>query len=99
MTASIKSDLTSTTAAYGGSINSELPQQDASTAKTPWLGKVQQGFVKLCWANQEIKVWSQCDRSGNVWWSAYNPMTDELLHQVSEDDMRRWLESRNSVLS
>jgi hypothetical protein len=41
---------------------------------------------------QELKVWQTRDRKGNVWWSAYNPRTQQSIHYLSEDEMRIWIE-------
>lgn len=41
---------------------------------------------------QEVRVWSTSDRDGNIWWSAYDPMTQQSIHNVSEEGILVWIE-------
>jgi hypothetical protein len=40
----------------------------------------------------EVRVWYTRDRAGKIWWSAYDPTTRRSIHQISEAEMRTWIE-------
>lgn len=40
----------------------------------------------------ELRVWWTCDQQGKLWWSAYDPLTGRSINQVSEEQMRAWIE-------
>ncbi|NJL85413.1 MAG: hypothetical protein HC886_04690 [Leptolyngbyaceae cyanobacterium SM1_1_3] len=42
----------------------------------------------------EVQVWQSRDRSGKLWWCAYDPATGRSLHQVTEAEICCWLERR-----
>lgn len=43
----------------------------------------------------ELQVWCTYDNRGRLWWSAYDPNTGRLIKQISEAQMRVWLEQRH----
>lgn len=43
----------------------------------------------------ELRVWHTQDRLGNIWWSAYDPTTKQSIYEVSEAQMRTWIEKRH----
>lgn len=45
--------------------------------------------------DSEPRVWYDCDRMGNTWWSALDPVTGRTINQVSESEMRVWIERRH----
>ncbi|PSB16807.1 hypothetical protein C7B61_06785 [filamentous cyanobacterium CCP1] len=42
----------------------------------------------------ELRVWSTHDRTGKTWWSADSNRTGKSIHNVSEDQIRRWIEKQ-----
>jgi hypothetical protein len=42
----------------------------------------------------QLRVWHTYDDQGNIWWSAYNPKTGQSIHQISEEQIRVWIEQR-----
>ena len=49
-----------------------------------------QAFVRPA----EPQVWQTLDTAGNVWWSACDPATNRVIQDVSEEQIRVWLEQR-----
>ncbi len=43
----------------------------------------------------QLRVWHQRDREGNIWWSAYDPITGQSVDRISEAQMRIWIEKRH----
>lgn len=44
--------------------------------------------------SSQLRVWYSCDRQGKIWWSAYDPNTRQFINQVSEEQIRIWIERR-----
>ncbi len=44
--------------------------------------------------SSQLRVWHSCDRQGKLWWSAYDPNTRQFISQVSEEQIRIWIERR-----
>ncbi|MBD2175519.1 hypothetical protein H6F42_01135 [Pseudanabaena sp. FACHB-1998] len=42
----------------------------------------------------EIKVKQVCDRAGNQWWYAYNPLTGQSVYAETDNEMRLWIEQQ-----
>lgn len=42
----------------------------------------------------EPQIWKTQDRSGQPSWSAYDPSTRKTVENLTEDEMRIWLEKR-----
>ncbi|MCU0569042.1 MAG: hypothetical protein MUF49_20880 [Oculatellaceae cyanobacterium Prado106] len=40
----------------------------------------------------ELQVWQKCDRHGNTWWEAYDPVSGRSLSYATEQEVRMWLE-------
>lgn len=45
-------------------------------------------------AGKEPKLWLSFDRQGNVYWNAYDPQSNRYARNLSEAEMRVWLEER-----
>ena len=45
--------------------------------------------------DSEPRVWYDRDCMGNTWWSALDPVTGRTINQVSESEMRAWIERRH----
>ena len=58
------------------------------------LEQAAQGFVRRLLADAEPQVWQTTDANGNQWWSAHDPATGRSLYNVSEREMRAWIEQR-----
>jgi len=59
------------------------------------LHSIWQLLRKYLIASSELQVWSTCDRQGNIWWSAYNPITQRSIYHVSEEQILAWIERRD----
>ncbi len=46
--------------------------------------------------SDEPRIWQERDRSGNVWWYVYDPISRRSIQFPSEQELRRWLEKRFS---
>jgi hypothetical protein len=42
---------------------------------------------------QELRVWSRSNRNGNIYWSAYDPISHQSIHKVSEKEILVWIEN------
>lgn len=56
------------------------------------LQKLRQSLNNYFNLSLEIRVWQKCDRYGQIWWSAYNPKTQQSVHHIGEEQMRDWIE-------
>lgn len=45
--------------------------------------------------SSEPHVWATQDATGRTLWNAYDPITGRSLRQVSDEEMRIWLEERH----
>lgn len=45
-------------------------------------------------AGKEPKLWLSFDRQGNCYWNAYDPQSNRYARNLSEAEMRIWLEER-----
>lgn len=52
-------------------------------------------LVRTTSRDSEPRVWYSRDRMGNTWWSALDPVTGRTINQVSESEMRSWIERRH----
>jgi hypothetical protein len=43
---------------------------------------------------QEPRIWQHTDRSGQIWWHGYDPLTERSICVDCEAEMRIWLEER-----
>lgn len=41
----------------------------------------------------ELQIQQQCDRLGNIWWNAYDPVTGMSKRFISQAEMLKWLEA------
>ena len=57
------------------------------------LKKLWQRALKWLTVNEELQVWQQRDRAGNMQWNAYDPRTQISVSLHSEDEMRAWIEN------
>ena len=44
--------------------------------------------------SQEPHIWQHRDANGQLWWHAYDPVSDRQVCCDSEAELRIWLESR-----
>jgi hypothetical protein len=52
-------------------------------------------LLKSLVVSSEIQVWSTYDRQGNLWWSAYDPVTKRGIYHVSQEQILTWIERRD----
>lgn len=74
-------------------VSSMNPQFEQSTLPR-LLEKFWQFLLGKPMAEPEVQVWHHCDQTGAIWWNGYDPSTDQSIHEVSEAEIRRWLERR-----
>ncbi|MBD2460337.1 hypothetical protein H6G89_04700 [Oscillatoria sp. FACHB-1407] len=59
------------------------------------LGELWASFVKGMTQSPEPHIWQESDRqTGNTWWCAYDPITQQSLYAESEGEVLEWLERR-----
>jgi hypothetical protein len=46
--------------------------------------------------SDEPRIWQKRDRSGNIWWYVYDPLSDRFIQLPSEQEVRQWLEQKFS---
>ncbi|WP_414566496.1 MULTISPECIES: hypothetical protein [unclassified Anabaena] len=54
--------------------------------------RVWQRLVLALSSSNELQVWQTSDRSGHIYWQAYNPMTGRYACFGSEAEIRMWIE-------
>ena len=42
--------------------------------------------------SDELRIWQERDRFGNIWWYVYDPISRRSIQFPSEQELRRWLE-------
>lgn len=52
-------------------------------------------LLQLTIQPSELKVWQTWDESGNVCWNGCDPLTQQSIYQVSEWQIRVWIEQRH----
>lgn len=66
----------------------------AAVAPRGWLGKLRQRVGQWLSTRSEPKITVITDQSGQTWWRAYNPCTQELKWLDSEDEVMLWLDAQ-----
>lgn len=51
--------------------------------------------VYLAKSRIEPKIKQKCDRSGNIYWQIYDPVSGYCFSLGSEQEVRAWLDTRN----
>jgi hypothetical protein len=59
-----------------------------------WLNRLRQGLAQWLVTRSEPQITAIIDRSGQTWWRAYNPRTQDLKWLDSEAEVRRWLDTQ-----
>ena len=59
------------------------------------LNSLWQALLAHFKASSEPHVWQSRNALGEVVWNAHNPMTGQSIDQVSEQEVRAWLEERH----
>lgn len=79
---------------YASVLAPECPSPTTSTiSRTGWFSQISQW-----WANRrEPRITTITDASGQTWWKAYNPCTQELQWLTSEVEVSLWLDAQPSV--
>lgn len=68
------------------------PKRDG---QPPWFAQLKNAWQNLLVhldATSEPRVWSTPDGLGGLVWNAYDPISGQSVYQLSEADMRVWLE-------
>jgi hypothetical protein len=74
-----------------------LPFKEIDTKNQPsFWSKIKQLWELLFQTSlvPELQVWSKRDRWGNTLWSAYDPLTGRSISQITEEQMRIWIEQQ-----
>jgi hypothetical protein len=58
------------------------------------LNRILQFISTILTRGNEPQVWQSCDRFGQTWWHAYDPITDRYVCRDSEADILIWIEER-----
>ncbi|MGL4620288.1 hypothetical protein [Chroococcidiopsis sp.] len=59
------------------------------------LVKFGKKILHLTIESPELKVWQTWDEHGNAYWNGYDPITRRSIYQVSESQIRTWIEQRH----
>lgn len=77
-------------------ISSQSTEQSSSkSAKLSTPARLWKAFMHHLVQSRELQVWYSCDQTGNLWWSAYDPVTGQSIDRLSEAEMRAWVEQRH----
>lgn len=76
-------------------IPSKAPQKKNVRSFRSEVTEIWQAIVAHLEATSEPRVWQTQDQSGREEWNAYDPASHQTLRQVSEQDLRVWLEERH----
>lgn len=60
----------------------------------PYLEKTWKALRQALFTASELQVWSQHDASGNITWHAFDPITGQAVHNLTEAEMRIWIEQQ-----
>ncbi|AFY93261.1 phage integrase Arm DNA-binding domain-containing protein [Chamaesiphon minutus] len=71
----------------------EQPTADRTQHKS-WFGKLRQAIVTAFEPQEEPIFYKKRDRNGNVYWQAYDPVSNRSLEFGSDDEARHWLDLR-----
>lgn len=58
------------------------------------LENIWQFLLKHLFQSPKLQVWYTCDHDGKIWWSAHNRLTGKSICQISEEQMRVWIEGQ-----
>ncbi|UBF25994.1 hypothetical protein K9N68_31410 [Kovacikia minuta CCNUW1] len=75
-----------------GQVNPTLNRSRKPTSIAAFLKKLWRGLLAMLIVNNDLKVWHERDRRGNLRWHAFDPLTKTSVSLDSEDDMRAWIE-------
>ncbi|MBD2055726.1 hypothetical protein H6F88_06795 [Oculatella sp. FACHB-28] len=77
----------------------ELVSRQSPNGKLPKFGaklnSLWQTMLAHLKVSSEPQVWQTRNTAGEIVWNAYNPTTGQSLDQVSEQEVRAWLEERH----
>jgi len=76
-------------------IPSKAPQKKSVRSFRSEINDIWQATVAHWKATSEPHVWRTQDQSGQEAWNAYDPASHRTVRQVSEHDLRVWLEERH----
>ncbi|QQE64915.1 hypothetical protein GFS31_15990 [Leptolyngbya sp. BL0902] len=71
----------------------ELAYSESSPSRAAeWLHRLWQLVISHVEISDEPRVWQSQSRDSAPAWNAYDPITGQSVHLVSEVELRRWLE-------
>lgn len=76
-------------------IFSQSDQKQSKTSKLlSALNRTWQHSLAIFTKGNDLQVWQTCDRFGNTWLNACDPVTGRSISLASEAEMRVWIEER-----
>ncbi|MEO1351808.1 MAG: hypothetical protein AAFW84_23885 [Cyanobacteria bacterium J06635_15] len=51
----------------------------------------------ILFSSSDLEVWHTYDANGHLSWSAYDPITRNAIHRVSDTEIRVWIEQRHRM--
>ncbi|NJM97494.1 MAG: hypothetical protein HC800_10270 [Phormidesmis sp. RL_2_1] len=66
---------------------------DFSIGRPNLFKQVGQWLLQFLTDSQQVRIWTKESGNGTLWY-AYDPAIEQGIARVSEDELRRWLESR-----
>ena len=58
------------------------------------IGRIWKSLFVKQKSSSELRIWHTSDGAGNIWWSGYDSRTGQSIEQLSEAEMRIWIERR-----
>lgn len=81
------------------SLQQSSAQSAAKTGLTAQLSNLVSNLVSTLFmqmtSTSEPRVWESKDAAGHTLWNAYDSVSDRIIHNASETEMRIWLETRH----
>jgi hypothetical protein len=82
---------------FGETIHLQAMIQSLGKSLQVGLENVLNSLAKNFVTTGELQVWHEVSPTGEIVWSAYHPDENQGIYQVSEEDVRRWIERRHSA--
>lgn len=62
--------------------------------RSSWLQRLREFLAHYCVDSYELRVWQECNPSGQQIWRAYDPQTQRSAYCHTETEMVAWIEQR-----
>lgn len=59
-----------------------------------WVKKAWTAIANAAIGNEDLRIWSVCDRTGTIVWYVHDPVTKHVSAFSSEAEVMAWIERR-----